>query len=260
MIVALVFYRSHWWTESLLRHKHITFLELLLASQDALEVMEWVSESLSFGYGGDDEDDALSLSNLLLHITSIPTCKPYFSQFAISITPEITLVTVVMGEHLESDNMNKGNAIVRVQKEETDNSEKPDKCNQCDFSSSRTGNLKRHLKTHSGERSNKCSQCDYKSSRADVLRVHLKTHRGEKPNKCNQCEYASLYASNLRTHLKHTVGKSQTNATNMTAHPLGEAIWGLIWKHTVEKSNKCNQCDYASAQPGHLRRHLKIHG
>ena len=29
--------------------------------------------------------------------------------------------------------------------------------------------------------------------------------------------------------------------------------------HSGEKSNKCNQCDYASAQPGHLRRHLKIH-
>ena len=26
-----------------------------------------------------------------------------------------------------------------------------------------------------------------------------------------------------------------------------------------EKSNKCNQCDYASSQAGHLRKHLKIH-
>ena len=25
------------------------------------------------------------------------------------------------------------------------------------------------------------------------------------------------------------------------------------------KSNKCNQCDYASANAGHLRRHLKMH-
>ena len=30
--------------------------------------------------------------------------------------------------------------------------------------------------------------------------------------------------------------KSQTNATNVTLHPLGQAIWGHIWKHTVEKS------------------------
>jgi uncharacterized Zn-finger protein len=29
--------------------------------------------------------------------------------------------------------------------------------------------------------------------------------------------------------------------------------------HSGEKSNKCNQCDYASSQAGVLRRHLKTH-
>ena len=33
-----------------------------------------------------------------------------------------------------------------------------------------------------------------------------------------------------------TVEKSQTNATNVTMHPLLQAIWGHIWKDTVEKS------------------------
>ena len=28
---------------------------------------------------------------------------------------------------------------------------------------------------------------------------------------------------------------------------------------SVEKPNKCNQCDYASVQAGDLRRHLKMH-
>ena len=28
----------------------------------------------------------------------------------------------------------------------------------------------------------------------------------------------------------------------------------------VTKSNKCNQCDFASSQAGDLRRHLKTHG
>ena len=31
-----------------------------------------------------------------------------------------------------------------------------------------------------GEKPNKCNQCEYASSRADTLRTHLKTHSGEK--------------------------------------------------------------------------------
>ena len=29
--------------------------------------------------------------------------------------------------------------------------------------------------------------------------------------------------------------------------------------HSKEKSNKCNQCDYASSTASHLRTHMKIH-
>ena len=39
--------------------------------------------------------------------------------------------------------------------------EKLNKCNQCDFASSQTSNLRRHLKTHSGEKLNKCNQCEF---------------------------------------------------------------------------------------------------
>ena len=34
--------------------------------------------------------------------------------------------------------------------------------------------------TYNENKSNKCNQCDYASSRADHLRTHLNTHRGEK--------------------------------------------------------------------------------
>ena len=80
--------------------------------------------------------------------------------------------------------------------------EKSNKCNQCDYVSSQTSNLKTHLKTHIGEKSKKCSQYDYASSHAGHLRTHLKIHSREKSNKCNQCDYASSQISNLRRHLK----------------------------------------------------------
>ena len=63
--------------------------------------------------------------------------------------------------------------------------EKTNKCHQCDFASSQSGTLKRHLKTHTGEKSNKCNQCDYASSQPSNLKIHFKTNNGEKPNKCN---------------------------------------------------------------------------
>ena len=73
-------------------------------------------------------------------------------------------------------------------------------------------------------KSHACNQCDYASSRASHLRIHLKKHSGEKSNKCNQCDFASSYESSLRTHLKTHSGKNQTNATNVTLHPLRQAI------------------------------------
>ena len=79
--------------------------------------------------------------------------------------------------------------------------EKLNKCNQCDFASSRASNFRAHLKTHSAEKSNKCNLCHFASSHAWSFNVHeknqwrkvmpmqsvqhLKTHSGEKSNKCN---------------------------------------------------------------------------
>ena len=149
----------------------------------------------------------ISLSNFAFP-TSIPICRQDFSQFATSFTTETTLFIVVMDQHLES------NYTIKSKRMEINDGEHPNKCNQCEYSSSYTGTLRRHLKTHSGEKPNKCNQCDFASSHAGDLRRHLKTHSGERSNKCNQCDYASAHASNLRRHLK---------------------------MHSGEKSNKCNQ-------------------
>ena len=98
----------------------------------------------------------------------------------------------------------------------THSGEKSNKCNPCDYATSRADVLRTHLNTHTGEKSNKCNQCDYAFSQASNLRTHLKTHSAEKPNKCNQYDYASSDAGDLRKHLK---------------------------THSGEKSKKCNLCD-----------------
>ena len=102
------------------------------------------------------------------------------------------------------------------------------KCNLCDFASSRANNLRAHLKTHTGEKSNKCNQCDYASSRAGNSRTHFKMHSEEKSNKCNQWDYACSDPSAMRKHVKDTVEISHTNATNVTLRLLLQVVWGHI--------------------------------
>ena len=111
---------------------------------------------------------------------------------------------ILLIEQMENHNFGLKDANTKILKKTTDNVNKSNKCNQCDYASSRADGLRQHLKTHSGEKSNKCNQCDYASSHADALRQHLKTHSGEKSNKCNQCDFASSLAGNLRQHLTLT--------------------------------------------------------
>ena len=140
----------------------------------------------------------------------------------------------VMDQNLGNGDLSKNNdnskAPVKLMK--IGEGKRSNKCSQCDYVTSWTANLRKHLKTHSREKSNKCNQCDYASSNPSTLRVHLKMHTGEKSNKCIHCDYESSRAGHLRRHLK---------------------------THSGEKLNNCDQCDYASFYASDLRTHLKTH-
>ena len=126
------------------------------------------------------------------------------------MTKGISLATYhlsVMDQNLRNLDVSEGNDDIKAN---------TNRCNQCNYASSKVGNFNRHLKSHSGEKLDKCNQCGFASYRADSLRMHLKIHSGEKSNKCNQCDYTSSEAGNLRRHLK---------------------------THSGEKPNKCNQCE-----------------
>ena len=85
-----------------------------------------------------------------------------------------------MEEVLENSGFGFNYSNFKILNKTTDNGTKSIKCNQCDYASSRTGDLRNHLKTHSGEKSNKCHQYEYASSQAGDLRKHLKMHCREK--------------------------------------------------------------------------------
>ena len=73
-------------------------------------------------------------------------------------------------------------------------SEKPYKCDLCDFTAVRPSIVKVHRKIHSGESPVKRGVGDYVSAQ------QLRNIKGEKPCKCNLCSFGTIHSSILEMH------------------------------------------------------------
>ena len=62
--------------------------------------------------------------------------------------------------------------------------------------------------------------------------------------------------------MRETEGREKSNKCNQCDYASLQAgdLRRHLKTHSGEKSNKCNQCDFASSLAGDLRRHLKTHG
>ena len=88
------------------------------------------------------------------------------------------------------------------------------------------------MKTHSGEKSNKCIQCDYVSSRAGDLRKHLKTHSGEKSlihsrkisKNCEKRDNVPIQAGSLKTNTEEQQNKVKSEIAPIIKN----------WTHALE--------------------------
>ena len=69
-----------------------------------------------------------------------------------------------MEQTLDKFDLSSKGANVKILKKITRDVIMAIKCNQCNYASSRAGNLREHLKTHSGEKSNKCIVKKYEAA------------------------------------------------------------------------------------------------
>jgi len=136
------------------------------------------------------------------------------------------------------------------------------KCDQCDYSTTNSGHLTNHKRTHTGEKPFECDDCDKSFAQSGILTRHKRTHTGEKPFECDECDYKCSVSHNLTNHKRtHTGEKPYECDFDGCDHKCsqGSALTTHIRTHTGEKPYACDQCDFKCTQNINLITHKRIH-
>ena len=93
------------------------------------------------------------------------------------------------------------------------------------------------------EKSNKCNQCDYASSRAGELRTHFKTHSLQKSNKWSQCDCTLCLFLAI---IKERVGGGIPQKCNfqMSGRPFEETFENAQWRK-IKQMQPMRLCNYS---------------
>ncbi|XP_035686847.1 zinc finger protein 513-like [Branchiostoma floridae] len=87
---------------------------------------------------------------------------------------------------------------------QTHSGERPHRCRECEFATSKMSALKRHVRTEHAAGKRKltekhcCPHCEYDGAN---MKLHVRTHAGGRPHQCPHCEYSASQRDDTgRTH------------------------------------------------------------
>ena len=107
------------------------------------------------------------------------------------------------------------------------------KCEQCNFTSNRKDNVRRHFNRKHGNTSEnkfKCEHCSITTSRKHDMKRHFKRKHGNTNFICNKCTFTTNTQDNLTQHIKKN--------------------------HTLKE---CGKCLFTSYEMGEIKRHQALH-
>ncbi|RZC38970.1 translational activator GCN1-like, partial [Asbolus verrucosus] len=146
-------------------------------------------------------------------------------------------------------------------------------CNYCEMKFTTSGNLKRHVMTHTGERPHVCEFCGKGYIQLETLKEHRTIHTGEKPYLCMNCglryRYRVTYKVHIQSHCKRNIstGTKQSfvceycgqTCGNLSGYKLHLYRHGKLEKH-IEDKYQCKICKRGFTTQGSLNYHFLLHG
>ena len=91
---------------------------------------------------------------------------------------------------------------------------------------------------------------DGSTSYSEILSSHMEYQKRDNVNKFDWFAHVSFQAGNQKKHKCNQCDYASVNTGHLRTH---------MRRHAGEKNFKCNQCDYASSEASNLRAHLKRH-
>ncbi|KAL7375994.1 hypothetical protein ABVT39_027877, partial [Epinephelus coioides] len=107
--------------------------------------------------------------------------------------------------------------------------EKQFSCSECGKRFGHSGDLKKHMRTHTVEKPFSCSECGKRFGHRGDLKKHMRTHTGEKPFSCSECGKRFGHSGDLKKHMR---------------------------THTGEKPFGCSECGKRFSRSGILKQHV----